>query len=226
LVAKILISSFDSEKNKSNKANIISMLFVVRSALKENLDKPNRWFLQPHHLIAEIDRRAYFFNKDKNLLQEIEEVSNLALTFNNQQARFYRLLGEKNILEGDYQDGEDFYNKSFEMTAKSPEDEVSLYKNIGAAYSEVGDKERSAENMMKAFRRYYLWRKKDPIQLSEMFSDKIRNDVVFWGKLIFLYNNDLKEEETAREIYKKSIEIFPEYKNVFIAVFGKIFQEE
>ncbi len=189
------------------RALIDKELISLKPFLENDLRKPDERYLESYELLASINEEIYLSLGDKEALKEMEEISKEALNFNDQKPRFYQLVGEAKILQKNYLEGEFFFQKSFELGQKRIEDKINFYKILATAYFKAGDKEKAAKNFKKALDEEFCLEKNAPLSLT-----KVRTTINFAEALAKFYYQDLNDEETARQIYERGMDIFPGFK--------------
>lgn len=194
---------------------IVETLVGLQSSLEKKLEAPERHFLETYELLARINERIYLLEQDQEALEKMEEIINYALAFNEHKPELYRLLGKKEIFQGNFSRGEEYFQKSLEKTGQSFGDRVYFHKSLGAAYLRAGVKEPAAENLKKALDIDLTLKKfrEAPSTKAHAETQKkgIQQTIVFAQNLAWLYYQELNDLETGREVYEKTIEIFPEY---------------
>jgi len=206
LTQHLIDVSEKGEKSGFNK-KINELLFSSKFSFEKELGKPDIKYLFSHELVVRADERLYLTSKDKNILEAMERISDKALSFNNQSPIFWRLFGKVKILQGQYEEGERMFKKSFEVGAKDMENQIIFYQNLGAAYYEAGEKEKSAKNFERTVNLLILSRKF--MNPSELY---IR-DISFIDNVALIYLFELESPEQARQIYERIMENFPQYKD-------------
>ncbi len=184
-------------------------LLGVKPILYEAIIKKDMRPCNVYELLSRIDEWLYIVKKDPNYLGDMEKDINRALLFNSNIPVFYRLRGEMEILQNENDDGEKDIKKSCEIDSRGCNgNEAELYKMIGIAYFKKGDIESTIKNFQKTLDIDYAARKKG-------LPPTIENPGPFIDSVAIMYYNYFKDFKNSKEVYKKGIEAYPEYKNFF-----------
>ncbi|MDD2731999.1 MAG: O-antigen ligase family protein [Candidatus Pacebacteria bacterium] len=203
-----LVLDLEEGRKPNVEKQIIDTLSDLKPYLKKELDEKDIKNRNVYELVARIDERTYLFSKDEKYLVDMEEILNKALEFNNQRMSFYELLGAVEIYRKNYNKGEEFFNQAFELSSKTTEDKVNYFRHLGVAYVKAEDYQKAADNFKKAIDIKYVLFKK--------FNQKIysEREAYFMEQTALLYFNELNDLKTAKEIYQKTMDIYPEYKEI------------
>lgn len=207
-----LILIFDSAKlPEKQKGEIMEILKEQKPFLEKQFGKPDRRYLDAYQLVALINEKIYLIEGDSSALKAMEEVVRKVLDFNPQKIEFYRLMGQTKILQGQYQEGEAFFQKYFELIPqKGLTDERDFYISLAGTYYAAGQKLRAADSYKKAIEIELCLKKFD-----KGSGQEIQQALIFTSGVVGLYYNELNDKETALKIYRKAREVFPKEINKY-----------
>jgi len=192
---------------KNVEKEIVEILSNKKPLLEKDLEKPDRRTNDTYEYLARINQRIYLASKNPAAFEEMEDVLKRALSFNNERPEFYRLMGELRILQGEYEKGEEFFQKMYELSPDTFQNRAEFYKQLGVAYSKAGDKVKAVENFRITLDMEYYFKKITSNSI-------IKGPVSFAEVVALIYCRDLNDLEICREIYERAIEIYPEYQNI------------
>ena len=196
--------------NEKQKGEMVEILIELKPFLKQDLEKPDRRHNDSYEYLALIDQEIYIFSKDSVYLESMEQTLKKAIEFNNERPEFYRLMGGLRILQNNYKEGEEFFQKMYEIYPDNFHSKTKFYKELGLAYLKAENKLKAAENFKKALDIEYYSKKfssQTVIGMSEIMA------VSFTEKVAIIYCRDINDIETCRHIYERAMEIYPKYRN-------------
>lgn len=203
---------------KSEKKEIIKTLSDLKLFFQKRLEKPDKAQFSYYLLITQIDEEIYLFTGEAAALQELEEVSKVALSFNNQRPEFYRILGKAKIFQGNYAEGEKYFRKALNLSSGSIQDEINFYQYLGVAYSMVGDRLKAAENFKEALKREFALVKAD----SGSFRKDPESTIALVQMLMRFYYQDVQDSATCRQLYQRAKRAYPAYQEQLQDNFEKL----
>ena len=201
------LSYFDADWARRGRSHMISLFSQAQPVLEEKLKNPDKVHRNYYALLLGISEKRYDAFGLERFLKEAEKTASEALVAYPNNARFHRALGQIYILEGEYEKGEEYMERSFALTTHEfPEwHQISFFQSLGGAYFRAGNKQKAAENFKKAVDIDYTWAKTSsaPIEgsyLAPAFADEV-------ARFHFVELNDV---EAAKEIYEHAIEVYPQ----------------
>ena len=215
LIERLILILENNWANKDTEEEIIKTLSYLRPLLEKDLEKADRRPFDYYRYLARINEKIYLFSKDPKALAAMEEAAKKGLDFNDQKPPFYRLIGAVKILENNYEEGEEFFQKAFALTPGRFEDRTESHRRLAIAYFRAGDKPKAAEQFKKVLDRRYCYKKVILSLKKEKIPPKITQaEVSFAEAVAVLYCRELNDFETCQQIYEKTMEIYPEYKTI------------
>lgn len=205
LAARLILILDNAKLTEEGRKEIVKFLKELKPFLEARMGIPDKRYLDYYQLVGLIAERIYLFEGGSELLLEMEEVSKEALIFNSRKAEFYRMIGRAKIFQGDYLEGEEFFQKYLEFSYGDFKNEPGHYRLLGTTYLQAGNKPKAAENFQKAlYRDFYLKR------FSGASSEASQKTLVSSRALANIYYEEFNDSETALEIYQKAKQAFPE----------------
>lgn len=215
--SKMLIFYIESGAADNNLKESFDLLEIIRQDIEERIKGKDIRHITCHEILAKIYELNYIRTQDKDYLLKMEDVLNKGMAFSNQHPRLYQSLAQAKILQGQYQEGENLLKKSYEMKKPQEEnlaEEVSYYKTLGRMYLSAKDYKKGGETFKKVIDFEYENWQKNP----NFFNDYIKDaqaEAIFWENVAFVFYKNLNDKKTCQEIYKKAMEVFPQYKSIF-----------
>jgi len=207
LASRLIFILENFKPSKNAEAEIVKILSDLKPFLEKELEKPDRRYLDSYELIARINERIYLFSGDLEALEETEEVSIMALSFNDQKPEFYRLIGKTKIYQKNYSEGEAFFEKAFELAPRKLQDRVKFYRVLGVVYFKAGDNLMAVENFKKALEIELSFKK-----FIELSPEEIQETLNTAKGVAHIYYQEFNDLETCRQIYERAMEVFPDHK--------------
>jgi len=215
-VTQRLLTIFEKELAKESRQGMLEILAGLKPFFEEELEKPDR-VSNLYIILFGINEKLHMFARDPIAIEDMEKVLKEALEVYDQRPQFYQLMGVAKIFKGDWQAGEVFFQKAFELTPRRLKDEITILKNLGGAYRRAGNDPKGAEHLKRAFDIDYSL-KKFTISLSGISSEELQEkrdrswgDMLFAEELALMHYLKLNDFDTCREIYEKAIKIYPEH---------------
>jgi len=203
-----LIYLLETGRAKNAEGEIIKVLYQNKPLLEKDLENLDRRPVDSYEILARINERIYLFSKDKKALEEMEETLKKIYEFNKNKPEFYRLMGELEILRGNYKKGENLFQKLLYFGYN----EVDVWRELGAVYIfKVGDKAKGGEYLKKVLEKEYYSQK---FNSTSVISSERNKAVSFTETVAILYYRDLNDFDTCRQIYERAMEIYPEKKEI------------
>ena len=192
---------------------MLALLSSLKLALADGLDRADRRYLYSHERIARINERIYLLTGDPTALEEMEQVAQKALRFNDEKLVFYELIGEARILQGLYTEGEAFFQKASERLPGRLYTRAEPFRKLGNAYFRAGNKVLAARYFKKAFTARYYTKKfaLPPLRSAKPVPKLTLNDASFAEQVAFLHY-ELGDLAVAQQIHERAVEIYPEHR--------------
>lgn len=192
-----------NQNNPNNEKYIVDAIIEIKDDFKKDMEAPDRRMNSYYLDLAKMNERIYLVYKNPDAIKEAQLILGKAIAFNGNRPEFFRLMGELKILESNYNEGESYFQKAYEMGPQSIVYEAKFYRDLGAAYWRTGEKEKAVHNFKKTLEMEYNSQK----NTSESIIDK---PVEFTEAVAIACCRDLKDFESCKDIYLRAIEIYPE----------------
>lgn len=194
---------------KNIEKDMINALLETKPFLYKDLEENYYRTNNIYNYLARINEQSYIvLGKDKKYLDEMENVLDNAMAFNNAVPVFSQLFGELKIARGEYEEGEKYIENSCRLSPKGCSNKLELYKRMGIAYFKVGDKKDAVKNFQVMLDLDYERKKQGRGSNSEEMAQ-------FIDAVAIMYSRYLNDMENCRITYEKGAEIYPEYREFF-----------
>lgn len=189
------------EKGNLNAQNLQKFL----PELEKDIAKPDRRMNDSFENLTRVYENVYIFTRDKIYLEKMRNTLNRALVFNGQAPRFYLLLAEMELLNGNYSEGEKNYKIMSSMFEKSPENDALTFQKIGAGYLKCNVLSKAAENFDKTLML--------DSNLRISTGRAVLSDPLVLGiKTAQIFCRDLKDLNKCNTVISRLLKTYPEYK--------------
>lgn len=213
--AQYLISIPTEKSAVALRKEINSFISSLVFSLEKETEKPDAKYLMLHEIIIKTNEKIFLSYQDKSALEKMETATKQAIEFNSQVPKFWRYLGEIEVLKGNYDEGERDFQKAFGLNVGDVKSEIILLQNMGVICYQTGQKDKAAE---------YLNRAANLIIISTKFNETGLSpaDVSFISNVAFVYVYDLNSPDKAVKLYETVIRYYPEYQTVLKEKIGQI----
>jgi len=190
---------------------LMGAILIVTSFFEKELEDPSPRYLRLHELLARLYEAAYVISSNEEFLEKMEQVAKNMINFNEDYPASYRILGEVEILRGEYEEGETLFQKALDINRFRFMHKLNYYKELGAVYLRVGERAKAAENF------------KEIIDLLISASKSLRQAnrrnlalelIPYIRCAADIYWKELNDPQTAVEIYEKALLLYPGQKEV------------
>lgn len=196
------------------KRSAIQSLLQLTPYMKEHVETPDLRYLNFHETLANSYEWIYLVTKDEKALQEAKEAAKKALAFNNQWMQFYYIFGKMEVYQGNFSEAEKYFDQGFKHSRGDLTDLFNRYKFSGLSYLRIKDQHRAVQSLSKAVEAMYASMRygapRSP-QIPDEQKRKTTQDGVSVFEMTAWLHWGLGNKETAVEIYKKALEVYPEW---------------
>jgi len=182
----------------------VRILAELRVPIEKSLEIPDRRRTAFYKALAITDEKAYLVLRDENGLKEMERILQKAISFNNEVADIYHLLGALSIYQERYQESDYYFQKFYDLWGG---ERISIWRQMGVVYARVGDYKKAAEN----FKKYFMGELSVIKVNNEYSKDDLQRIFSFSADLINFYEENLGDKEEPRMMVGRLIQAFPEY---------------
>ena len=216
-VTERLLLLMGVNKLKDFREEIAGILSGLTSDLEKDLAKPIPGYLRRHLLLSRAYEIIYIVDGSQEALDRMEETATRMREFNETYPDTYWYLGKVQIYRGNYEEGEALLEKVFNLgLLKTLKERVRNYSNLVGTYINAGNKTKAGENLEKIVDEIYSLVKKTSLEnLTAGRLEWLKAQQPLVDTAAQFHLRELKDPETAIEIYKKAIFIYPLYKEVF-----------
>jgi len=194
---------------------IVEILSGLTPDLEADLAKPIKGYLRKHLLMSRTYEVIFLIAGDEEAVNRMEETAERMREFNENYPDTYWYLGKAQIYRGNYEEGEVLFEKVIKIGFKET---VRHYSNLAGTYIYIGDKAKAGEFLEKLVDEVYNFVKREsPENISGEKLLWLNGQQRFIDAAALFHVRDLNDPETAIEIYKKAIFIYPIYKEVLQA---------
>jgi tetratricopeptide (TPR) repeat protein len=191
------------------KQEVINALINMEPFLYKDIEIYHRQVNHSYQWLVAIDEQKYVSDKNTNDLNEMENTLKQAIAFNPNVPAYYGFDGELKILRGDYKGGEAEIKKDCDMNGCQPAD---LYKKIGSAYEDKGDKQEEMKNYQKAL----------DIYLNNQGAVKPGTLVQFINYVGTKYCQELHDLKNCSRTFTQGANALPEYADILTQRFNQL----
>ncbi len=215
------LTVLDQQAGGQWQKEILENLAQFRPELLKSLDQPEIRYLNFYEAAARSDEWLYLVSQNKDFLREGEDISKKALAFNKQWLQYYYILGRFYIYEGDYAKGEEYFNRGYQLSLQRPQDAFEMQRIMGIVYLRSSQSQKAAEHFKNGIELKYTERMggvKELLKQLPGFSpetiarmrQEASPEITFFEATAWLFGQ-LGDQNTAKDIYQKAIEVYPFY---------------
>ena len=188
----------------------VGELLKIKHILYEDIMKKDERPNNLYELLIRTDEWSYIVRRDPNYLDDMKKDINWAIAFNPNVSVFYQLRGEMEILQDKNNEGEKDIKKSCVLDSLGCDgNEAESGKMIGIAYFKKHDFTSAIKNFQNSLDVDYNSRKKG-------LSSVLSGGGQFTDSVAIMYYVNFKDFENCKKVYEKGVEVYPEYKDVFL----------
>lgn len=194
------------ENNKAGKIEekIIHDYKELLPVFINDLKNSDRRVINSYEYLARIHQRIFLHSNDFKALDNMEIALNQALGFNNNVTVYYQLMGEMNFLRDKHEQGFENYNRMYNISPKRIEDIALYYKKIGVGYLKSKDEDKGIEFLEKAIESDYYY-------IKYAIYPVLEDGASLADTVAIMYYIDYNDIDSARKIYEKAIEVYPNH---------------
>lgn len=215
MVSRDLSALAKGPDQKSFKA-IMQNLDRFTPYMEIQLDRPEIRYLNFQELLANVWIWRHLVRKEEGALEKAQQFAEKGLAFNPEWKSFYYILGRVEIYRGNYDKAEAYFDQGFRYSRQDLWDMFSRYKDSGDAYIKAGDKQNGAASLLKAVNAWYVGAKNNLLGPAgvlitpEEARKQTQDQVPVFELAAWLYWQQ-GDKEIALDIYRKALEVFPEW---------------
>lgn len=213
------LAGFDSNIQDDLKKIAFNLFFKVKPYAYDMMESEDQNKSNYYASTARIYKSFYLYNKNPQNLKEMENVLSGAIQFNPNLPVFYELMAESKILQGEYNEGENFAKIFYQSLPQNTVSERKMYMALARSYLEKEDFNKGFENAEKFFNIDYNAKKNNISDVNKL------NGASFTNAVALMYYNELNDFKGTQRIYQRAMEIYPKYRQIFQSHLDQIIEE-
>ncbi len=181
------------EKGKREE-EIVKTIYRAKDSLESLAAEPERRPVDTLEYLARTYQWNYLFFKNKEDLLKMEETAIKGMEFNDERPEFHGLMAELKLIQGREEEAKELFRKRASLF---PLEKRNYYRDLGAAFVRMGEREKASQYFKKAV---------------ERIKEPRTKEISFIESVAVLFCRDLKDLESCKEVYQKLKDLFPERK--------------
>lgn len=196
---------FDSNIGAEYKKYTFGLFEKEQARINRVLSRPEQNKIGYYYDAAMLHKSFYLYDKNTKHLEDAENLTKEAISFNPNNPLAYQAMAEVKILMNQYQEGQKYANMFYEMLPENSMSERMMHQTLAKSYIENNDGKNGFEEVKKLLDLDYI-AKEENGEGTNLFDASRLIDVVS-----FMYYNQTKDQKQVEIVLKRAVEIYPNY---------------